>query len=331
MNAMLVRSAAPPLLELQGVSRHYRVRVPHRPWQRARLQALRDVSFQLGVGETLCVVGESGCGKSTLVQMVALLGKPDDGRIVLDGVDVTNAAGAALKAFRRQVQVVFQDPYSSLNPRLTLLQIISEPLRNFTSMTPAQRAARCAQLLERVGLRAGDLQRRPADLSGGQRQRVAIARAFAASPKVVLADEAVSALDVSIKAQVLNLLIELQRDLDLSYIFVTHDIGVVESIADRIMVMYLGRVVEIGTSETVLSRPRHPYTRMLLDAVPRLDRPGRDSGEQPVGEIPSALRPPSGCGFRTRCCHATTRCCEIEPALSSIGLGHQVACHHAGD
>jgi oligopeptide transport system ATP-binding protein len=286
------------------------------------------VSFELGVGETLCVVGESGCGKSTLVQMVALLGRPDGGRIVLDGLDVTNAAGAALKAFRRQVQVVFQDPYSSLNPRLTLLQIISEPLHNFTTMTPAEREARCAQLLERVGLRAGDLKRRPADLSGGQRQRVAIARAFAASPRVVLADEAVSALDVSVKAQILNLLVELQRDLGLSYIFVTHDIGVVESIADRVMVMYLGRVVEIGASDAVLSRPRHPYTRMLLGAVPRLERAGQDRGEQPIGEIPSVLRPPSGCGFRTRCRHATTRCCEIEPALSSIGLGHQVACHH---
>jgi oligopeptide/dipeptide ABC transporter ATP-binding protein len=328
MSASLGRLASPPLLALEAISRQYAVRVPHRPWKRARLQALRDVSFQLGVGETLCVVGESGCGKSTLVQMIALLGRPDGGRVMLDGQDVTHASGARLKAFRRQVQVVFQDPYSSLNPRLTLLQIISEPLRNFTAMTLSERKARCTALLERVGLRASDLPRLPGDLSGGQRQRVAIARAFAASPRVVLADEAVSALDVSVKAQILNLLIELQRDLGLSYIFVTHDIGVVESIADRVMVMYLGRVVEIGASGAVLSRPRHPYTRMLLDAVPRLERAGRDGGERPIGEMPSVLRPPSGCGFRTRCRHATTRCRDIEPALSDMGLGDQVACHH---
>lgn len=316
------------ILALHGISKRYRLNWTLRPSSTLWLPALNDINLTLKDRETVCLVGESGCGKSTLAQIVAKLAEPDMGRMLLDGRDVTALSGQTLKDFRRQVQVVFQDPYSSLNPRFTLRDIVSEPLKNFTDMTARQRDARCGELLQRVGLSKADLDRYPAQLSGGQRQRVAIARAIAASPRIVIADEAVSALDVSVKAQILNLLMDLQQEFGMSYLFITHDVGVVEQIADRVVVMYLGRIVEMGEAAEVLRNPRHPYTRMLLNAVPRVSLDHRKQFESAFGDLPSAIKPPSGCVFRTRCPDATEVCATDAPHLHDAGHACSVSCHH---
>jgi oligopeptide/dipeptide ABC transporter ATP-binding protein len=292
-----------------------------------KLQAVVDTDIGVAAGETLAIVGESGCGKSTLARLLIRLDEPTDGRIVFEGQDVTHASEKLLRPFRQAVSMVFQDPYASINPRLTAHTIVREPLDNFRRGTSAERDARVDWLLSRVGLGAQHAVRFPHELSGGQRQRLAISRALALEPKVVIADEPVSALDVSIQAQVLNLFREIQAEMGLGLIFVSHDISVVEHISDRIAVMYLGRVVETGTTDSVLSAPRHHYTRALLDAVPQFDPGRRRSRQLIVGETPSPFNPPSGCAFRTRCPNATDLCARTRPELARYGAD-MVACHH---
>ncbi len=308
------------LLAAESVSRIYTVR--RGPLRRVMpLHAVSDVSFSIEAGRTLAVVGESGCGKSTLARMVSLLEAPTNGAIVIEG----RRADPADAAIRRSVQMVFQDPYGSLNPRRTLAGILEEPLT--IAGTPArERQAEALAMMARVGLRADQAGRYPHMFSGGQRQRIAIARALMLRPRVVVADEPVSALDVSIRAQVLNLLLDLQEEFGVAYLFISHDLSVVRHLADEVLVMYLGRVVEHAPRAVLFERPLHPYTRALLAATPGL-RAARVR-EAMRGEPPSPLAPPAGCAYHTRCPHATEICREQRPNLRVVD-GAEVACHHA--
>ncbi len=309
------------LLSASDLVRTYRVR---RPLQRpVDLHAVNGVSFTLEAGRTLAVVGESGCGKSTLARMVTLLETPSSGQVEIEG----KPADPSDRETRRAVQMVFQDPYGSLNPRRTVAGILEEPLA-ISGVSGRQRREAALAMMARVGLRRDQAGRYPHMFSGGQRQRIAIARALMPQPRIVVADEPVSALDVSIRAQVLNLLLDLQEEFGLAYLFISHDLAVVRHIADAVMVMYLGRVVEHGSRDAVFDRPLHPYTRALLAATPGL-KPSQ--AQEPVrGEPPSPLTPPSGCAYRTRCPHATAICREVRPELVPA-LDGWVACHHAGD
>lgn len=298
------------------------------------VQAVDGVSFVLRRGTTLGIVGESGCGKSTLARVITRLLDPSSGSLHLDGRDVTHLSGRELRDFRRRVQIIFQDPYSSLNPRHSVGQIISLPMR-VQGVHPAQgEKQRVQELMEMVGLNPEHYNRYPHEFSGGQRQRIGIARALSLNPEVLVADEPVSALDVSIQAQILNLMQRLQRELGLSYVFIAHDLSVVRRISDDVGVMYLGKVVESGPAEELYASPRHPYTKTLLSAVPIAD-PIRARGHQRIileGEVPSPIDPPSGCRFRTRCWKAVDRCAVEEPRLlgadgGSSESGRQVACH----
>ncbi|GAA5153502.1 ATP-binding cassette domain-containing protein [Pseudonocardia eucalypti] len=307
-----------PLLDVSDVRKSFPVRG-------GRVRALDGVSLRLGRGETLGLVGESGCGKSTLARTLLLLERPDSGSVRFDGTDPFALSGKQLLDWRRRVQMVFQDPFGSLNARMTAGEIIAEPWRTHRSLhrTARDRAARVRELLDLVGLRAGDADRHPEEFSGGQRQRIGIARALALNPDVVVCDEPVSALDLSVQAQVLNLLAELRARLGVSYLFISHDLSVVRHVADRVVVMYLGRIVERGTVDQVLERPRHPYTAALVSAAPTLDRTARAERIVLDGELPSPLRPPSGCGFRTRCWRATDECAEKAPPEV-----HGAECYH---
>jgi len=293
------------------------------------LQAVHNVSFSISAGKTLAVVGESGCGKSTLARMVALAQAPSAGDLTLQGVQVHGASGASLAAARRSVQMVFQNPYGSLNPRQLIGQILEAPLQINTRMPAQERRALVAQMLARVGLRAETVDRYPHMFSGGQRQRIAIARALMLSPALVVADEPVSALDVSIQAQILNLLQDLQEALGLAYLFISHDLGVVRHIADEVLVMYLGNTMEQGDKDLIFEAPLHPYTQALLASTPAL---GRSARTRPTlllqGEIPSPLAPPAGCVFSSRCPHATARCRQERPPLAPLH-GRLIACHEA--
>ena len=310
------------LLLAEGLARHYRV--AQGPFRRATLRALDGVSFTLDAARTLAVVGESGCGKSTLARLVAMLERPSAGSAVLDGVDL---AGPRAGELRRAVQMVFQDPYGSLDPRRSIFGALAEPLV-VQGVPAAERRARIAQALSRVGLRPELGDRYPHMFSGGQRQRIAIARALITGPRLVVADEPVSALDVSIRAQILNLLLDLQQQLGLAYLFISHDLSVVRHIADAVMVMYLGRAVEHGARDAVFSAPRHPYTMALLAATPQVDPARRAPRRKLAGELPSPLAPPPGCAFHRRCPHATERCAIEVPRLRAVD-GRLVACHHA--
>jgi dipeptide transport system ATP-binding protein len=321
------RAPAAPILQATDLHRHYSVsRGAFRG--HAVLQAVAGTSFLLHAGRTLAVVGESGCGKSTLARMITMIEKPTSGSLMLDGTEVTTASDSTLKALRPKVQMVFQDPYGSLNPRKQIGQILEEPLEINTKLNAAARRESAQAMLAHVGLRPEHYSRYPHMFSGGQRQRIAIARALMLRPKIVVADEPVSALDVSIRAQVLNLLMDLQAELNLAYMFISHDLSVVRHIADDVMVMYLGRPVEQGTKQTVFTRARHPYTQILLAATPSVDPKARSKRMTAKGELPSPINPPPGCAFHRRCPFATERCAQERPELRAVD-GRLVACHYA--
>jgi oligopeptide/dipeptide ABC transporter ATP-binding protein len=314
----LASQSLTPLLAVEGLVREFTV------GGRA-LRAVDDVTFQVGPGETLGLVGESGCGKTTVGRLILRLLPATAGRIVFDGRDVTDVPERGLREFRRAVQVVFQDPYSSLNPRLTVRDIVGEPLRNFGATRRAA-AQRVGQLLDTVGLSPSYMSRYPHAFSGGQRQRIGIARALALSPRLLVCDEAVSSLDVSVQAQILNLLADLQRGLGLTILFISHNLAVVRHVSHRVAVMYLGRLVEVAPEARLFAHPRHPYTRALLAAVPEA---GPDAVPPAVlpGEMPSPLSPPPGCRFQTRCPRAEARCRGPEPELTPVAPDHWVRCY----
>jgi peptide/nickel transport system ATP-binding protein len=291
------------------------------------VNALNGVSLAVSRGETLGIVGESGCGKSTLARCLVRLLDPDDGKVRFDGRDIGELSGADRRAFNRRVQMIFQDPYSSLNPRMTVRQILGEVLSVHRMRPKEQIPGRIAELLDLVRLPQDAAQRYPHEFSGGQRQRIGIARALAVEPEVLVADELVSALDVSVQAQVVNLLLRLQEELELTVVFVAHDLRLVRHISHRVAVMYLGKVIEIGPTEALFAAPRHPYTRALLDAAPDLD-PGRRTRKAAAkGELPSPLDLPQGCLFNTRCPYVFDRCLAERPLLTERGATHRAACH----
>ena len=293
------------------------------------VQAVDGVSLQIRRGETFAVVGESGCGKSTLARVLMRLLAPTSGNVLFDGRDVSAATGRDLKTLRQEMQFIFQDPFSSLNPRMSVGELVGEPLEvHATDLNAQQRRDRVADLLRKVGLRAEYAGRYPHEFSGGQRQRIGIARALASGPKLIIGDEPVSALDVSVQAQVINLLGDLSRDMGLTLVIIAHDLGVIRHMSDRVAVMYLGRIVESGTTEQVYTAPRHPYTRALLASIPTMGAPARDHKATVLGEMPSPTDPPSGCRFHTRCPQAQTKCKTDTPMLHSAqDDDHQVACH----
>ena len=325
-------TSSPPVLQVDGLVKHFPVRGPMFSRQIRRVQAVDGVTFDLAAGETLGLVGESGCGKSTTGKVILRLIDPTAGSIKLDGVDITRLDRAAMHPLRRRLQVIFQDPYASLNPRMTAGNIVEEPLRNYAIGTSAERIERVAQLFARVGLRRDQMRQYPNEFSGGQRQRLGIARALAVEPKVIVCDEPVSALDVSVQAQVINLLMDLQAEFGLSYLFIAHDLAVVEHISHRVAVMYLGRIVEIAPRHALFTRPLHPYTEALMSAVPVPDPEALADGSRRQriilkGDVPSPIDPPSGCRFHTRCPIAVERCKMESPVLREVAKGQQVACH----
>jgi dipeptide transport system ATP-binding protein len=322
-------SAATPLLEARTLSRHYTV--SRGLWKpKGLVRALDGVSFTVAAGETLAVVGESGCGKSTLARQVTMIERPTGGDLLLDGTNVATADAPTRARLRPLVQMVFQNPYASLNPRKKIGTLLEEPLAINTDLAAAARRDAAARMMARVGLRPEHYRRYPHMFSGGQRQRIAVARALMLQPRRVGADEPVSALDVSIQAQVLNLLMDLQQELGVAYLFISHNLQVVRHIADVVAVMYLGRVVEQGATESVFARPAHPYTRALLASTPVLDARRRRERVRLQGELPSPLDPPPGCAFHRRCPYAVPRCAVEVPALLPLG-DSRVACHRAAE
>ena len=315
------------VLEAVDLARHYEVKRGLFAGS-ATVKALAGASFTLEAGKTLAVVGESGCGKSTLARLITLIETPTSGQLLIDGDDVAEADAAAVKRLRQDVQIVFQDPYGSLNPRKRIGTILEEPLVINTRMSAAERKARAQEMIAKVGLRPEQYGRYPHMFSGGQRQRIAVARALMLQPRILVADEPVSALDVSIQAQVLNLLMDLQEEFDLAYLFISHDLSVVRHIADEVMVMYLGRPVEHGSRDAIFRAPAHPYTRALLASTPAVDPRHRRERIQLQGELPSPINPPSGCAFHKRCPFATELCSQERPELRRYD-GRRVACHHA--
>jgi peptide/nickel transport system ATP-binding protein len=310
------------LLDVAGLVKHYAVR-------QGAVRAVDGVSFALDRGETLSLVGESGCGKSTVGRCILRLVRPTEGQIELSGQRIDDLPEHRLRKLRRHMQVVFQDPFSSLNPRQRVRDIIAEPLRNFSLVSGAALQARVAELLDQVGLPASAMHRLPHEFSGGQRQRIGIARALAPGPDLLVCDEAVSALDVSVKAQIVNLLLGLQERLGLGILFISHDLAIVEHLTHRVAVMYLGRIVEIADRRALFAAPRHPYTRALLSAVPVPDPVAVRNRTVLRGDVPSPLAPPSGCRFHTRCPAAFDRCRVEDPVPRQAAPGHIVACHLA--
>ena len=315
------------LLEVENLKKHFPVTTGVLSRTIGFVKAVDGVSFTLGRGETLGLVGESGCGKTTVGRSVLRLVEPTAGSVVFDGRDLLALDPGEMLRMRASLQIIFQDPYSSLNPRMSVGAIIAEPIRNHLAAGGAEIRNRVAQLMDRVGLHPEHMRRYPHEFSGGQRQRIGIARALALNPRVIVCDEPVSALDVSIQAQVINLLAQLQEQLDLSYLFIAHDLSVVEHISDRVAVMYLGRIVELAPADELYGHPCHPYSQALMSTVPIADPDVRREKIILQGDVPSPLAPPSGCSFHPRCAARKGVCAEIEPALVDIGGGHFVACH----
>jgi len=316
------------VINARDLARYYRVKNGGLFQKPLTVKALDGVSFSINKGKTLAVVGESGCGKSTLARLVTMIERPTAGQFEINGMDGNARDDTIRRKLRRHVQIVFQDPYGSLNPRKKVGAILEEPLKINTGMNAGQRQERALAIMEKVGLSREHYSRYPHMFSGGQRQRIAIARALMLNPALVVADEPVSALDVSVQAQALNLLMDLQEELDLAYLFISHDLSVVRHIADDLMVMYLGRPVEQGEKETIFEQPLHPYTRALLASTPRVDKSARKIRAILKGELPSPLNPPPGCTFHKRCPHTTDICTRQRPDLRLLH-DRQVACHHA--
>jgi len=316
-----------PVVEVENLKKHFPLRRGLLARETAWIKAVDGVSFALNPGETLCLVGESGCGKSTVGKVLLRLLEPTEGTIRLDGEDITHLGKGDMRPHRKRMQMVFQDPYASLNPRMAAGRIVSEPLENYSDISPKERETRVAELFEKVGLRTDAMKRFPFEFSGGQRQRLGIARALALNPAVIIADEPVSALDVSVQAQVLNLMMDLQEELGLAYLFVSHDLGVVEHIGHRVAVMYLGKIVEIAEKQALFETPLHPYTQALMAAAPIADPHVKRERIVLQGDVPSPINPPSGCAFHTRCPFAFERCRIETPLLKPAAGGRRVACH----
>jgi oligopeptide transport system ATP-binding protein len=323
-------SGETPLLEVRHVKKYFPIRKGVLQREVGRVHAVDDVSFAVRQGETLGLVGESGCGKSTLGRTLVRLLEPTDGEIIFQGKPIQSLGTRSLRPLRREMQMVFQDPYASLNPRKRVGTIVSDPMRIHNLGSRDEQKRRVGEILETVGLSPEHYNRFPHEFSGGQRQRIGIARSLALRPKLIIADEPVSALDVSIQSQMLNLLEDLQNEFQLTYIFIAHDLGVVRHVSDRIAVMYLGKIVELSPAEELYTRPIMPYTEALLSAVPIPDPDLAEKRERIVleGDVPSPINPPSGCRFHPRCRYATDICRQTEPPLVDYGKGHLAACHH---
>ncbi|MFB5086384.1 dipeptide ABC transporter ATP-binding protein [Psychrobacillus sp. PGGUH221] len=318
-----------PLLKISDLKQHFVLKreVMFQPKQ--VVKAVDGINFSLFPGETLSIVGESGCGKSTTGRSILRLDEPTEGDVVFKGKSLLRMSKKELRDIRGNIQVIFQDPYASLNPRRTIRQMLEEAMAIQKVLPPNKREVRMLELMKHVGLRPEYLERYPHEFSGGQRQRIGIARALAVNPEIIICDEAVSALDVSIQAQILNLLKKLQKEFDLTFLFISHDLSVVRHISDRVMVMYLGKVVEIADKSSLFNKPMHPYTKALLSAIPVIDETKRRERIILKGDVPSPINPPTGCRFHTRCPFATERCFQEEPILREIETNHSVACHFA--
>jgi len=319
-----------PLVEIKNVVKHFPVTGGILMREIASVKAVDNVNLYINPGETLGLVGESGCGKSTLGKTILRLEEPTSGQIMFEGQDILTFDAERLRALREEMQVIFQDPFSSLNPRKNVSHIVGEPLLVHGMKDRRERNSRVLELLQVVGLGAEHMRRYPHQFSGGQRQRIGVARALALNPKLIICDEAVSALDVSIQAQVINLLQDLQEEFGLTYLFISHDLRVVEHISDRVAVMYLGKIVELADSKTIHHRPQHPYTQALLSAAPIPDPQKVQSHTILTGDVPSPISPPPACRFHTRCPYTEQICKDHEPELRSVTSGHTVACHFAG-
>lgn len=323
----VTRDGQKPLLEVKNLKQYYPIKGGLLGKTVNYVKAVDGISFEVYPGETLGVVGESGCGKSTTGRSILRLEEPTEGSVSYRGEDILSYFKGQMQKIRKEMQIIFQDPFASLNPRRTVGQTLAEALQVANVVPSENRRVRSLQLMEQVGLRPDQIDRYPHEFSGGQRQRICIARALAVEPKFVVCDEAVSALDVSIQAQVLNLLKDLQKEYELTYLFISHDLGVVHHITDRVMVMYLGKVVELAETETLFANPRHPYTQALLSAIPSLDRKNKKERIILQGDVPSPINPPEGCRFHTRCPYAIEICRTEEPILRELPSNHFAACH----
>jgi peptide/nickel transport system ATP-binding protein len=315
------------LLEVQNLKTYYPIKGGFFKRTVGNVKAVDDVSFEILKGETLGLVGESGCGKSTTGRTILRLTKPTDGKIIFDGKDITNLSGTTLRKIRQDFQMVFQDPYASLNPKQMVGDVVAEPIKNYYKKSSKELKPEIIELLKKVGLPEDAYYKYPHEFSGGQRQRIGIARALALRPKLIIADEPVSALDVSVQSQVLNLLKELQEEFDLTFLFIAHDLSVVKHMSDRIGVMYLGGIVEISDKNGLYAEPLHPYTKALISAIPYPDPRRKKERIILEGDVPSPANPPTGCPFHPRCAFATDECRAVKPALKEVKPGHRVACH----